>query len=246
MKKLVLLMIAIILFVALSIAQAKIVTSSCDPWPPFVDPDHPKLGLSIEIVREAFKTQGYKLKHEFKPWARAEDGVKKGKYDILPNTWKTDKRLKYLKYSNPYATNKIKFVSRKGDTFEYKGLKSLKGKKIGVIRGYGYGDVFMKARGYKLYPLADFIQNVKKLNLKRIDLTLEDEIVARNLISKKDPELIKGIRFTKNALSSNDLYVTCGLANPRHKEIINAFNKGLKKIKANGTLKKIFKSYGLK
>lgn len=246
MRKLILALAMVFLMVAMGSANDKIISSASDPWPPFIDPSHPKMGISIEVVSAAFKTQGYELQHKILPWARAENGVKKGTIDILPNTWKTGKREGYLMYSTAYASNEVKFIKRKGDTFEYNGLDSLAGKEIGIMRGYGYGDDFMNATTFKREATDTFISNIKKLNSKRIDLTLEDEIVARNKIAKKAPELLNKIEFTKNFLSSNPLYVTSGLKNPRHKEIIDAFNKGLEEIKSNGTLEAIFKSYGLK
>ncbi len=230
----------------MSFAETKIVNSASDPWPPFVDPDHPKLGIAIEIVSEAYKTQGYELKHKIIPWVRAEDGVKNGTIDILPNTWKTDKRLKYLKYSTLYAFNEVKFIKRKGDPFEYNGIDSLAGKKVGIMLGYGYGEEFMNATSFKREALSDFMLTIKKLVKKRIDLAIEDQIVGSNKIMKKDPELLKQIEFTKNFLSSNGLHVTSGLKNPRHEELINAFDKGLEELKASGALDKIFQSYGLK
>lgn len=51
--------------------------------------------------------------------------------------------------------------------------------------------------------------------------------------------------FTANALASNLLYVAAGLKQPRHKEIINAFNRGLLTIKADGSFLEIEKRYGL-
>ena len=77
------------------------------------------------------------------------------------------------------------------------------------------------------------------------DVNLEDEIVARARISKEAPELLDRIRFTRNALATNNLYVASGIANPRHKELIDAFNRGLKRIRANGVYGRIMKSYGL-
>ncbi len=245
MKKIIFAAIIVLFSVAICSAQTKTISAASDPWPPFVDPDHPQKGISIEIVTAAFATQGYTFEHKIMPWARAEDGVKKGKIDVLPNTWFTDKRTSYLAYSKPYASNEVKFIKKKGDAFEYTGLESLAGKKIGIMLGYGYSDDFMNSKDFKREAVSDFVKNIKKLVGNRIDLSLEDEIVAKNLISKKDPALLDKIEFTKNFLSSNALHVTCGLANPRHEEIINAFNKGLEEITANGTLGKILKSYGI-
>lgn len=245
MKKFGLILITLLFAVSLGWAETKVVTSASDPWPPFVDPDHPKLGISIELVTAAFASQGYELQHKITPWARAEEQVKRGKTDVLPNTWKTEKRTAYLSYSNPYAYNEVKFVKKKGDAFEYNGIDSLSGKKVGIMLGYGYADEFMNSASFKREAVSDFVVNIKKLVAGRIDLSLEDEIVARNKIAKKAPELLDKIEFTKNHLSSNSLHVTCGLENPRHKEIIEAFNKGLDEIKSNGTLTAILKSYGI-
>jgi len=227
-------------------AGSKQITAAGDPWPPFVDPQNPKEGLSLEIVRSALKSEGYSVKMNYVPWARAIKKVKEGKYDILPDTWFSPKRATYLKYSDPYASNSIKFIKKKNDNFEYNGIKSLKGKRIGIIRGYGYSKAFMNSKLFKKDVTSDLILNIKKLIKGRIDLTLEDEIVARIRIAQKNPKLIEKLSFSQKALSSENLYITCGLKNPRYKEIINAFNRGLKKIKADGTYNSIMATYGIK
>ncbi len=238
--------VIMVLFSSTAHAQSKTITAAADPWPPFITPDSPSQGLSMEVVTAAFKTQGYDVKLEIVPWNRAENGVKEGSYDILPNTWKNEKRLSYLTYSAPYASNQIKFIKRKGDAFEYTGLSSLAGKIVGTVSGYGYSSDFTSDTGFEREPTGDLITNIKKLVRGRIDLTLSDEIVAKAVIAQEDSSLLDKIAFTKEAMSSNDLFVTCGLANPRHQEIIEAFNKGLAAIKADGTFKKIMAKYGIR
>jgi len=246
MKRVLMSVIAVLFLGAgISYGADKHITSAANAWPPFLDPEAPGQGLSIEIVKAAFATQGYTFVHDFIPWARAVNEVKKGKIDILPDTWYTGERSGFLMFSNPYASNQVKFIKKAGDSFEYDGMESLTGKKVGIILKYGYGDKFMNAENFTRDGVSDFVVNIKKLVSGRVDLTLEDEIVAKSILSKKAPALLKQIEFTKNAYSSNDLHVTCALANPRHEEIINAFNKGLDAIKADGTLKGIFDRYGI-
>ena len=229
-------------------ANEKTIVAAADPWPPFVNPADPKEGLSLEIIKAAYETEGYTVEMNYVPWARAINGVKKGKYDIIPTTWMTDERKTFLMFSEPYAVNKIKFIKNQDDPFEFEGIKSLTGKKIGTIRGYGYGDEFMNADNFIREDVTDLMTNIKKLthSSRRIDLTLDDEIVARVTIGNEKPSLLNQIAFTKNALSSNKLYVTSGLQNPRHQEFIEAFNKGLATIKTNGTYAKIMETYGIK
>ena len=245
MKKFVL-VISLLLISSVCFGADKIIVAAGDPWPPFVDPSHPKEGLTLELVRAAFNTQGYTVKMEYVPWARAEKGVKEGKYDILANTWVTEKRKETLMYSEPYAVNRIKFIKNIDDPFEYNGIESLKGKTVGTVRGYGYGSDFLTAQGFKREESRGLITNIKKLIKKRIDLTLEDEIVARVTMAKEDPGYVNKVRFTENALSSNPLHVTSGFKNPKHKEIISSFNKGLEAIKKSGEYKKILSAYGVK
>lgn len=237
----------LIFILALSLtARAETITAAGDPWPPFLDPDHPKQGVAMEIARAAFKSQGHELEFSFVPWARAIDGVKKGEYDALIGTWWTEERTQFLRYSDPYLTNEIKFIKRKGDTFEFDELRSLEGKTVGTVRGYGYGDTFANADFFTREPAPQLITNVRKVIHNRLDLALEDELVARSLIAKEDPALLEQITFTENALSSQNLHVTSGLSNPRHSMVIEAFNNGLKAIRENGTFDRILEENNLK
>lgn len=224
--------------------QAEVVTAAQDPWPPFVqkgvDP-----GISVEIATEAYKTQGYELQMKVMPWTRAMNEVKNANVDLIIAAWKTAERTQFLRYSEPYANNRIKFITLASDTFEFNGLDSLKGKSVGVARGYAYGEAFNAAGGFKRPTANDLIANLRKLSSKRIDMTLEDEIVAKAQMSANDLDSNK-FRFTDNALSDNPVYVVSGISNSRSEKLIAAFNKGLSEIKKNGTFDKVMEKYGVK
>lgn len=222
----------------------RVVTAASDPWPPFTDPDHTNQGLSLEIVRAALGTEGYEVTMRFMPWARAEEGARQGVYDIVPNAWMTAERERFFFFSEPYVENRIVFIRRKGEPFKYDGLESLKGFVVGVIRGYGYEESFLQASGFVREEASDFLTNIRKLLAGRIDMTLEDEMVARRLLADGEGEYAERIEFVAEPLVVKKLYVVCGLSNPRHREIIEAFNRGLRSIRADGTYDKIIFSYG--
>jgi polar amino acid transport system substrate-binding protein len=222
--------------------QAEKITAVGDPWPPFLDPNQENKGIVVEIATAAYATQGYEIEMSFVPWARAVDGVKNASFDLLLGTWLTAERTEFLMYSDPYLNNSIKFIKQKGSSFEYSGLESLTGKSVGIVREYGYGDAFSNAKNFKKAEAKDFISNIRKLIAGRIDLTLEDEIVAKAIIAKEAPELLNQIEFSTTDYSTNPLHVTSGLANAKHKTLIEAFNKGLVVIKANGEYDKILNS----
>ncbi|WP_396588396.1 substrate-binding periplasmic protein [Bermanella sp. R86510] len=222
-----------------------VVTATQDPWPPFVQSGNVRdAGLSVDVVQEALRTQGYTLRMSIMPWARSIEMVRQGEIDVLVATWHTEERTKFLRYSDAYLSNKLKFIMRANNDFRFDGLQSLKGKTVGIVKDYGYGDEFLNATHFTREEAKDTPTNLRKVLANRIDMTIEDEVVAKSQIkeTRLDPS---DFRFSKKNLSENQLYVTSGLANDRGEEIINAFNKGLKEIKANGTFDKILQKYGL-
>jgi polar amino acid transport system substrate-binding protein len=230
------------LFLSFSV-QAETVTAAQDPWPPFIQKGADS-GLSIALIKAAMEKEGYTVDFKIMPWNRALNEVKNGNVDILPGAWYTDERAGYLIYSDYYAQNSIKFIKRKGDNFEFNGLDSLSGKKVGIVAGYGYGDEFSNAPNFSRPETGSIEANIKKLLSNRIDLTLDDEIVAKSVLKRAGMDL-GAIDFTANALSVNNLHIASGKANARGQKIIDAFNKGLAAIKADGTYKKILADYGI-
>jgi polar amino acid transport system substrate-binding protein len=222
--------------------QAEKITAVGDPWPPFLDPNRPNKGIVVEIATAAYATQGYELEMSFVPWARAIAGVRSASSDLLLGTWFTKERTEYLMYSEPYLDNAIKFIKKKGDDFEYSDVESLTGKSVGIVRGYGYGEEFSNAENFKKPEAKNLIINIRKLVAGRINLAIEDELVARSIMAKEDPELLDQVEFSKVDYSTNALHVTSGLANAKHKELIEAFNRGLSEIKASGKYAEILGS----
>ena len=224
-------------------SQTKTITATSDPYPPYVDPNTVDQGISLEIVRAAFKTQDYDVNMRFSPWARALAETTDGTVDIIPHIWKTDTRMNQFLFSDPFLTQELKFIKKTSDKFEYAGLTSLTGKTIGIIRGYSYSEDFSKATNFKREEVNTVVQNIGKMLLGRIDLTVDDEITTKMVMTKENPGQLASISFCKNILSKNDVFIVCGRNNPRSGEIIKAFNAGLKIIKKNGTYDKIVKKY---
>lgn len=241
----VLLLAGLLLFCLCASGAERVLLAAADPWPPFADEKNSEGGLSLEIIRAAYKTQNIDVHMKFVPWARAEAGVKQGSYDILINVWHTEARAVELYFSAPYAFSTIKFIKRKGDPFEFGGIESLEGKRLGAVRGYGYGEQLVNPTRFIREDANDFVTNVRKLASRRIDLTLEDEIVARFILAKEEPRLLEQIEFAKKPFSSNPLHIASGRNSLRHREVIESFNKGYEIIKADGTLDRIFRKYGI-
>lgn len=237
--------IFLIIYANILYSQKAKITVVADPWPPYIEEDNLNGGFTLEVLREAYKTQGYVIEYINIPWARAEKEVKEGKYDILPNVWYSNERSLDLLYSDSYAVNKIKFITLKDDNYIYDGIDSLSGKKVGVLRSYAYSEEFSNANIFTKVEVNTLIASIQMLLKGRVDLTLEDEVVAKNIIKTYDSTLFDKLRFSPVPFISNKLYITSGFKNSRHEEVINAFNKGLLEIKTNGIYDSIAKKYGL-
>lgn len=206
------------------------------PWKPFIDANRKDGGISIEIIRKSLELQGHSIEIVNVPWVRALAMLKKNKVDILPGVWYTQERTQIMQYSDYYAKNRLVFIKSKDNDYEFEGLESLHSKVVGIARDYAYDEAFLNDKNIEFSIANDLESNAKKVIAGRVELTIEDEIVAKSVIA---PDLLNKLAFTKNALNENALYIACNKANTKCDTIIKAFNNGLKKMQADGSLNAI-------
>lgn len=214
-------------------------SAGADPWPPYIDENLPKGGVSVQIADAALRTQGYTVTNRILPWARAMEETRHARVDLILDAWWSQARSEEFLYSRPYINGPVKFIKRKGVDFHYDGLRSLDDKSIVLVRDYAYGDELLMSTNYTRYTSHDFMQSIQMLVRNRVDLTLENELVARTRIMREAPDLMPLIEFVEEPVSDNYVYVVAGYRHPKHQELIGAFNKGLDMILKDGTYQKI-------
>ncbi len=213
-------------------------------WEPFYAESLPDGGLVSDIVRSSFAHSGYQVEIKFIPWDRALDTSAKAKEDVLMGLWFAQERTQTYHFSEPFLANRLVFVKAAGDPFEYEGLESLHGKRVGTIRKYVYLKEFLDDPEIGKYPVSNLAANLRKVAAGRVDLAVDDEIVIKDLINRELPELREKLSFTRNALEEKPLYIASSLQHPRGAEIIAAFNEGLKQIRSNGEYQALLKKHG--
>jgi len=224
---------------------AENITGATLEWPPFTGEKLQNQGVLVDLVKQAFKTSGHEINVSIVPWDRAMASTKSGQTDVMVGLWYNDTRNKDYIFSKPFLYNRIVFIKRTDDSFEYNGLDELKGKKVGVVRNYSYNDAFNSANHFKKPDTSNLQSNLKKLAAGRIDLTLEDEIVARYILNKELKQLNSKVTFTANALDEKSVHVAISRKNPKAESLIAAFDKGIAALKDNGHYEKIIKLHGL-
>ncbi len=247
------LLIAIVLFIFFQTTiHAQTITLTTCNWEPYLGEKLENNGYFAEIVTEAFKASGYKLKIVFLPWKRAVvlgTDAKNG-IDGLIGNYYSKERDKVLFFSDPIIQAKTVFLKKKGKEFDfgkkYSTLKDLKGHKIGVLRGAKFDEEFDAADYLTKEETNSIEQCLKKLMLGRVDLVVENYANAFFVIKNKLPEFSGKIEVVEPPLSTNHLYITISKKVKGGDEIISKFNSGLMEIKNNALFDKILIKHGMK
>lgn len=222
--------------------RAEVIWAIQDEWPPYVIDSSETHGIAQQIVAAAFSAQGYQLKHTIKPWSRALREVSTRRYDIALTVWKSSERLEYLYFSEPYLINSLVFVTLHDNSFEYLGLKSLAGKRIGVLRGYAYDDALMRSDEFDRLDADNIATNIKKLKVGRIDALIVDKIFFRWFI-KSNGLPMNEFHMVEQPLAENPLYIAISRDHPKKEHIISAFNTGLKSRQESGRISLMLEQY---
>lgn len=93
----------------------ELITLAAGEHVPYIGNGLPEKGYAAELVAAAFATQGYRVKIEFYPWARARQLATEGKVDgILPifNESETGSGEQLI-YSNPFPGDTIGLLKKK-------------------------------------------------------------------------------------------------------------------------------------
>ena len=216
-----------------------------DVWPPFTDVSLPEGGLATDIVRTALRRAGYDSIYEQVPWARAMLGLGDGRHDVLVNAWFSYERTHVGQFSQEYLLNRIRFLKRKDSSVTYQSLAQLNEYLIAVVRGYAYFPAFDNDLTLKKFPVHNFSMAAQMLAAGRVDLTLEDEYVARYNLAREPAAVREQIEFLPGSLTENSLHILVSLKNPQHAEIVAAFDREILAMKADGSYDELFRRHGL-
>ncbi len=215
-------------------------------YAPYSDDGLPGKGFSNDLLVQAMARAGYAVDVVMMPWSRALDATYEGTADILPSVWYSTERAEKLIYSQPYADNRIVFVKRSSDPFEYHSLADLAGKSIGIVNNYFYDPSFLAGSGYRLEGTHDVLTNLRKVAGGRLDLTLDDALTLTSIINAEAPELRRQLALTRGALVEKGLYMAFSRARPDAQALADAFNAALAAMRADGSYDRILAAHGMR
>ena len=199
-------------------------------------------GLYPRLLDEIVKQTGYKSEIKAYPWKRALLYGESGQ-GAVGGAYKNDARVQTYDFSDSLYQEKLVLFVSKNKTFTFNTIDDLKGKVIGVNRGWSYGQAFDTARANKLFTVSirnNSNDNFKMLVHGRIDCLILDQLSGESYI--RFMGINDQIISLPNAFSVNDGYLI--IPKKLHKKkFINEFNAALAKIKKDGVYKNIVKTF---
>ncbi|MEO4048506.1 transporter substrate-binding domain-containing protein [Pseudomonas sp. CAU 1711] len=216
-----------------------------DSWPPFTDERLANGGLAVDLVSTALRRGGHTTEYVEVPWARVLRGLQQGDYDVIVAAWYSAERTRYGLFSEPYLVNRIRFLRRAGMPIEFTGLDSLLPYSIAVVRGYSYDAAFDAAQQLSKVPVLEFAMGARMLAAGRVQLTLEDELVAQHHLNRDLQEIRNSVEFVATPLSENGLHILVRRSHPLHQQLVHDFNRGMAAMRADGSYARIYRRHGL-
>lgn len=242
------LLIISLLFTLPSFAQQKITIAFGDALAPWVMPETDD-GIIITLIREALEPAGYKVKAIYYPYARRITSFRVKDVDAACDMnvkTMTKENLTGFLSDEAYAYENFAFALKKHN-YKFTHLNELATYSLMSWQGaktHLGGEYAVMANKNPLYlENHDQELQVKMLYLERFDIIQLDLQIFKHYRAKiqKEGQINTHLLVDKFPLfgaSPNNILF-------HDKKARNAFNKGLKELKANGRYEKIFASYTL-
>ncbi|MEY2683970.1 MAG: hypothetical protein RJA09_1114, partial [Pseudomonadota bacterium] len=211
----------------------------------FKTADGKPTGFDVDIAEAICAELKRKCVFVEQVWDSMIPGLQARKYDVIVSSLSiTDDRKKVIDFSDKYYNTPSRIVVKEGTA--YTGPASLKGKKIGVLKGstqekFALGE--LKPAGVSVVPYEAQDQVYLDIKAGRLDGTVADRVeVTGGFLNKPDG---KGYAMVGPDLKEAK-YFGIGVGVGMRKgqtELKNQVNTAIKNIRANGTYDKIAKKY---
>ncbi len=207
-------------------------------YPPFnyYDEDGKLVGFDVDIATEVARRMGVKVKHVTTAWDGILEGLIGGRYDgILGSMAITPERLERVDFSDPYYLDGAQLLVRKDSNIN--GPEDLQDATVALVTGTTFEKDAEKIEGItdvKLFE--DDNQTLDELRNGRVDGVITGYFVAVNAV-KEFPEDFK---LAGKRIREEKIAVAVRKGN---EEFLEAINKALADMKADGTYAEISKKW---
>lgn len=232
---------------SLAWAQAELKVAIDPTYEPFTfkTPDGKPAGFDVDIANALCEKMKRKCVFVEQVWDSMIPGLQAKKYDVIISSMSiTAERQKVVDFSDKYYNTPSKVVLK--NTVKYSGTASIKGLKIGVLKGstqekYALGE--LKPAGVSVVAYEAQDQVYLDIKSGRLDGTVADVLeVTGGFLSKPEG---KDFAVAGEPLSMPKYFGTgVGVAMRKgQKDLKTAVNAAIKAIRSDGTYKKLNDKY---
>ncbi len=227
------------------VCQGQELRMVADNWAPMTGKDLRQGGFSVDLAQQILTELGHTVTLDFMDWELIASNMGTGDFDVVPAVWFTKWRDARMHFSQAYDHNKLVFISRKADAFQYSGPASLINKTLGLVKSYAYPEPVLQAKGVNILFAADAKQNLQNLAGGRLHLTLGDYLVMKFEATRHVHPAHKLFYDTAHPLKDIPLHIAVSRKFKGHKKLVNDINKTLKAFKQDGRYQQLQNQHGL-
>ena len=218
-------------------AQEHQLKLAADVWPPFTNQEGEKSILS-DLVSEALSRIDVGSTLEITEFTEVLDKMETGAYDGSPALWISKERQEKYLFSKPYLKNQLILVGRKGSDVSASSFDDLKGKKIGVVDNYAYGD-FGSKNEIIVLPDVSNQKNLENLLSDKIDYMLVDALLIQYMLKYQLNDVTQHLAIGQKPLLIKSLHLAIGKHVENGEQILADFNEEIQKMMADETYNRI-------
>ena len=216
-------------------------------YPPYIEQTNNNFkGLAVDIINESFNRMGIKVKYVMLPIARSLKMLEDGEIDGFFSIKKTPEREGTLIFPNEFLFSQdyVFFVKKYSKIYFDGNYDSIKNATIGIVNSVSYGARFDKALKNGEFKKTDLSNNFestfKKLLNGRVDIVICSKLVGLAIL--KNLDALEEIQITGLPSETTVSYIAF-TKKTNYSELSKKFDNTIKKMKEDGTLKKILKKY---
>ncbi|MGY3862033.1 substrate-binding periplasmic protein [Aeromonas lacus] len=207
-----------------------------DDWAPYSvlnrETGQPQ-GLAPELVRAVLAAEGIEVAFRTLPFARCMHDAKSDQLAGCFDATITDEnRDQYFWHETPMFSEDLAIFALASEPRRDLDLASLKGKRVGITLGYTYPTNFMADPQIARFQAKSDAQILDMLARGRVDYILMNGMPGYLKIREK---ALTGQVVKVGKLSTDGFWVAFSRQHPLGEEMAKRFEKGLQKIKMNGT-----------
>ena len=225
---------------SLSLAQETNLRLASDIWPPFTNTSDQR-AIANDIVNKALNRAGFKVSNTITDFSEVLAGIENESYDGSAALWQSEKRKKYLFFSEPYLKNRLILVGTKGSDVSATDLSQLDNKRIAIVADYAYGTLIESNKTLDFITGGSDQENLDRLLSDSVDYMLVDALLIQYLLIYQLDDVLKYLEIGENTILEKNLHFAIRKNFPDSENLMAKFNTQIKEMIKDGTYNRLLK-----